>query len=121
MPTTTTITAADFVDAFTDPDDIADATTTPDDELDAALLDTLRRLTRYDGELVKWARLRKHLPGRPSRHGEALVRLWIAHRLDLILIDGINYVIANDALDEQIAEIERDSRRPRELRVLYTR
>ncbi|MFM8856320.1 MAG: hypothetical protein ACKOI2_03775 [Actinomycetota bacterium] len=113
-----TITAADFTDAA----DIIDAITTPDEMIETVLLETLRRLTRHDGQLIAWAALRKHLPGNPSRHGEALIRLWQDHRLDLILIDGINYVIANDHLDQLIAERElaRHPRRPRTLMVLHS-
>ena len=117
MPSTATTA---YIAAFTDPADTIDAATTPDDTIDTALLDTLHRLTRHDGELIAWAKLRSRLPGTLNRQAEALLRLWHGYRLDVMKIDGLNYVIANDALDERIADIERarHPHTPRQLRVL---
>ncbi len=100
------------------------ATTTTDtthgDPIADALLDTLHRLTRHDGELIAWAKLRAQLPGTRHQQAEVLLRLWHGYRLDVMKIDGLNYVIANDALDERIADIERarHPHTPRQLRVL---
>jgi hypothetical protein len=115
--TTNDITA--LIAAFADYDGTHGIT---DEMIDDALLATLAELTDTDGEPIAWARLRKHLPGHTARHGESLVRLWQDYRLDVIKIDGLNYVIANDALDDRIAAVERARRprRPRTLTVLYT-
>ena len=114
--------ATAYIAAFTDPADTIDATMTPDDTIETALLDTLHRLTRYDGQLINWTTLRSQLPGTLNRQAETLLRLWHDWRLDVMKIDGKTYVIANDTLDERIAAIElaKHPYTPRHLRVLHS-
>lgn len=119
MPNTDITDIAHLIAAFTDYDDTDGIA---DDDLDAALLAELDRLTPGGGGLVAFTAVRKHLPGHPARHGESLVRLWLAHRLDTLRIDGADYLLANDALDDRIAaaELARHPRRPRIFTVLYS-
>lgn len=84
-----------------------------DDQLDASLLLAVERLTRYDGHLIPWAAIRHRLPGTRTRQGEASVRLWLGHRLNIVKIDGRNYVSLPDELDRQAAAIELANGTPR--------
>ncbi|MGV0991178.1 MAG: hypothetical protein ACOYB7_02900 [Mycobacterium sp.] len=84
-----------------------------DETLDDALLLAVERLTRYDGHLIPWAAIRHRLPGTRTRQGEASVRLWLAHRLNSVKIDGRNYVSLPDELDRQAAAIELANGTPR--------
>lgn len=101
---------------------MTNTTVVTDEMIAEAILVALTELTDTDGELVAWAKLRKRLPGNPSRHGAVLLQMWQDHRLDIMKIDGLNYVIANDALDDKIAAIElaRYPRRPRVQMTLYS-
>ena len=85
--------------------------------IDADILALLAKLTETDGELLRWSKIRRKVPGTLERKGEALVRLWHAHLLDFMKIEGLNYISLPDGLDAGgIVEYRRS---PRRFRVLY--
>lgn len=87
-----------------------DAPTPTPDEIDAAILVAL---AGTDRPMLAWAKVRRRLPGTLWQRVEALTRLFESAQVNVIKVDGRNYVQLADEFD--IAATRRDRPRMRAL------